>query len=295
MNYSCLKLFDVKCALGEGLLWDPGSNSLMMTDILGCKLIQISLNTNTFRSWSMPELVAWISLTDKKNIYLVGLKTGIALFDILDPSNLKWVNRDFPDKLDCRLNDVDTDSVGRIWYGSMNYNNQNNLDGCLASFSKIDGLKIHDSGFTVTNGPLISPDEEYIYLTDTLRSTIYRYKFSVISGELSGKEVFLKFDSLQGYPDGMSFDVCGNLWVAMWAAAKVLKINSYGKVLSEFSVPAINVTNVCFAGKNLDRLFVSSARDGMDAKDLIKYPDSGSVFEIVHHGTRGLNSHLYKN
>jgi sugar lactone lactonase YvrE len=93
----------------------------------------------------------------------------------------------------------------------------------------------------------------------------------------------------------MSFDICGNLWVAMWGTGKVLKINSYGNVMAEFSVPAINVTNICFAGKNLDRLFVSSARVEMDAKDLIKYPDSGSVFEIIHHGTRGFNSKLYEN
>lgn len=295
MNHSCRKLNDLKCTLGEGLLWDARSNCLMMTDILNSKLIQISLINNSFRSWDLPEFIAWVGLTEKKDIYLVGLSTGIAIINIMDPFNLKWINRDFPNELDCRLNDVDIDSVGRIWYGSMNYKNPDVLSGCLASFSKIEGLKIHDCGFTIINGPLISPDEKYIYLTDTLRATIYRYEFSITSGELRHKEIFLKFDEHQGYPDGMSFDISGNLWVAMWGAAKVLKINLSGEILSEFSVPAINVTNVCFGGKSLDRLFVSSARVGVDTKDLIGYPESGSVFEILNHGTKGYNSHSYKN
>jgi sugar lactone lactonase YvrE len=265
-----------------------------MTDILNKKLIRISIDSHRIRSWALPEFLSWVGLTSQVNVYLLGLRTGIALFNIENPSKLLWVNRAFPDKASSRLNDFDIDSVGRVWYGSMNHDYPEAADGCLASFCKISGLRVHEYGFSVTNGPLISPDELYVYFTDTLKARIYRYKLSVTTGDIGGKEVFVQFDFDQGFPDGMSFDTEGNLWVAMWGSAKVLKISSLGEILAIFNIPAINVTNVCFGGEKLDRLFVSTARVGMNADELMMYPEAGSVFEITNHGAIGLKSRKYK-
>jgi sugar lactone lactonase YvrE len=293
MNYLCQTLVNLECSLGEGLIWDSRSNQLLMTDILSKELIQISVHDQKIRTWVLPEYLSWVGLTNEVNVYLLGLQTGIALFDVDRPIDLQWVNRDFPDKLSCRLNDFDTDSYGRIWYGSMNHDYPSITDGCLASFSNTDGLKIHDRGFTVTNGPLISPDESFIYFSDTLKSKIYRYQLSVSTGDIFNKELFYQFDLNQGFPDGMSFDVDGNLWVAMWGGAKVLKIDLLGKIAAEFCIPAINVSNVCFGGEKLDRLFVSTARAWMNAEELMRQPSAGSVFEIIDHGTKGFNSYQY--
>jgi len=282
---------NVKCELGEGLIWDPVLNLLLMTDITKKRLIAIDVYHDTYCQWDMSELVGWVLLTKKRDTYALGLKSGIALFDTTSPSKLTWVNREFPDHPECRLNDACTDALGRIWYGSMNYRDDTKEDGKLVSISDEHRPKVHDSGFTVTNGPLISPDSEYLFLNDTNKGIVYQYDFSLISGELSNRRVFMTFQPDQGFPDGMCFDIEGNLWLAMWGGGKVLKVNRQGEILYEYNIPAPNVTNVCFGGVNLDRLFISSATIGVEESDTSTFLQSGSVFELKNHGTRGINSH----
>jgi len=285
---------NVKCELGEGLIWDPVLNLLLMTDITKKKLIAIDLYHDSYCQWDMPELIGWVLLTEKRNTYALGLKSGIAFFDTTSASELTWVNREFPAHTQCRLNDACTDGLGRIWYGSMNYCDDTKEDGKLASISDERQPIVHDTGFTVTNGPLISPDSKYLLLNDTLKGIVYQYDFSLTSGELSNRRVFMTFQSCQGYPDGMRFDIEGNLWLAMWGAGKILKVSRQGEILHEYIVPAPNVTNICFGGINLDRLFISSATIGLEESNASTFLQSGSVFELKNHGTRGIKSHPVK-
>lgn len=285
---------NVKCELGEGLIWDPALNLLLMTDIEKNKLIAIDIYHDTCCQWDMPELIGWVLLTERRGIYALGLKSGVALFDTTSQSGLRWVNREFPNHPECRLNDACTDALGRIWYGSMNYYDNTKQDGKLASISGKLHPKVHDSGFTVTNGPLISPDSKYLLLNDTLKGIVYQYDFSLTPGALSNRKVFMTFQPGQGFPDGMCFDIEGNLWISIWGAGRVIKMSQNGNILNEYNVPAPNVTNVCFGGVNLDRLFISSATIGLEESNASTFLQSGSVFELKNHGTRGINSHPVK-
>jgi sugar lactone lactonase YvrE len=167
-------------------------------------------------------------------------------------------------------------------------------DGQLASLSNELHPIVHDGGFTVTNGPLISPDSAHLFLNDTVKGIVYQYDFSLISGEISNRRVFMTFRPDQGYPDGMCFDIEGSLWIAMWGGARVLKVSQLGHILKEYNIPTPNVTNVCFGGVNLDRLFISTASIGLDVTNENTFLQSGSVFELKNHGTRGINSHTVK-
>lgn len=284
----------IKCELGEGLIWDPEPKLLLMTDITQKRLIAVDIEMNTHRLWTMPEPIGWVLPTEQKNTYALGLKSGIAVFDTVSQTEPAWLNREFPSNPQCRLNDACADSVGRIWYGSMNFCNEMREDGMLASLAVDESLVIHDKGFTVTNGPLISPDNRFLYFSDTLKRVVYRYDYSLASGDISNRTAFLTFDAEQGYPDGMCFDMDGNLWIAMWGAGCVLKFDLVGALLDKFVIPAPNVTNVCFGGANLDRLFVSSASIGIGGSEGQRFPLSGCVFELTDHGSRGLNSHPVK-
>jgi sugar lactone lactonase YvrE len=63
-----------------------------------------------------------------------------------------------------------------------------------------------------------------------------------------------------------------------------------GALLNRVSLPTSNVTNVCFGGESLDRLFVSTARAGLTAEQLQAQPDAGNLFEIVNPAVKGLPS-----
>ncbi len=285
---------NLRCELGEGLIWDYHQNLLLMTDITKKRLISINIDQQIVNSWIMPEKVGWVLLTDTLNLYVVGLETGIALFSTVNNSKPKMFNQDFPKLPMCRLNDACTDKFGRIWYGSMNYNDESRNDGMIASFSESSGVMVHDEGFTVTNGPVISPEDDYLLLNDSLKRTLYKYDFSILEGKIINRTIFIKFKPEQGIPDGMCFDVEGNLWLAMWGAGKVLKVSRQGEILHDYNIPAPNVTNVCFGGVNLDRLFISSATIGLEKGNTSTFLQSGSVFELKNHGTRGFKSPIVK-
>lgn len=263
-----------------------------MTDILKGVLIEIDIESGSKRYWQFNEPIAWVLPTKLYGKYLIGLKSGIGLFDTCNSDSFIWINRGFPSVSHCRLNDACVDSSGKVWFGSMNILNPTLKDGRLASFSPSDGLCIHDDGFTVTNGPVISPDGKYLFFNDTLQGIVYRYRFSADQGKLRDRQVFAKFGEEQGYPDGMCFDVEGNLWIALWGGASVVQLDTNGRFLQKISIPAKNVTNLCFCGPRLDRLLVSTASIGLSEEDAGRYPDSGGLFEINNHFSAGVAPYL---
>ena len=281
----------LQCALGEGLLWDPAAALLLMVDILGQRLIAVDVEDGAHREWPMPAAIGWVLPTQAAQVYAVGLKSGVARVNLAAPSELIWVNRQFPPQPDCRLNDACTDATGRIWYGSMNDADSTRAAGQLASLSAGRTWRIHDRGFTVTNGPLISPDGKHLYLNDSGKGIVYRYDLALAQGELSGRRIFAAFSADRGLPDGMCFDTAGNLWLALWGSGQVLKLDARGNILNEYAIPAPNVTNVCFGGADLDRLFVSSASIELSDQMKNRFPHSGGLFELTGHGSRGFAPH----
>lgn len=292
MKLSCNLLLDLQSELGEGLLWDSPRDRLLMTDILKGQLLDIDIDTGSRQTWAFDEPLAWVLKTDRPGAYVLGLGSGIAGFDIRRSESLHWINREFPGHPNHRLNDACVDAWGVIWLGSMNGDDPWADDGQLASFLIQDGLHVHDSQFTVTNGPVVSVDGQYLFLNDTLRGTVYRYRVSEGRDTLTERQVFAQFDRAQGYPDGMCFDTNGNLWVALWGGgASIVQLDPMGRVLRQVPVPAKNVTNVCFCGSSLDRLVVSSASIEMSDAEHLQYPHAGGLFEIFNHGSCGLPTH----
>lgn len=286
----CMQINNMAYDLGEGLVWDTKSLRLLMTDILNGTLVELDIDSLIERRWTFNEPLGWVLPTSTYNRYLLGFKSGIALFNLDYPNDVFWVSRDILSDNNCRLNDACVDSTGRVWFGSMNMHSPSSKDGKLISFTAKDGLFVHDAGFTVTNGPLVSPDGQYLFCNDTLQGLIYRYPLLIDSGRLGSRQVFAKFNSDQGYPDGMCFDIDGNLWVALWGGASIVRLDSKGQLIRKIPIPALNVTNICFCGSDLSRLMVSSASIGLSEDEANQYPTSGSLFEVTNHCTTGVKT-----
>ena len=80
-------------------------------------------------------------------------------------------------------------------------------------------------------------------------------------------------------PDGMAIDEEGMLWIANWGGFTVNRWNpADGQLLEKIELPVPNVTGCAFGGETLNQLFIATARAGLSADELAKYPLSGSVF-----------------
>ena len=65
-----------------------------------------------------------------------------------------------------------------------------------------------------------------MYYIDTKTSGVDAFDFDDVTGSVSNRRVILSFEKnqVQGYPDGMTIDVKGHLWVACFMGAKVQSV-----------------------------------------------------------------------
>lgn len=276
-------------SLGEGLHWDNQREILWFVDINNMMLCSLNLHDKKLSEIKMPEKIGWAITNENSKKLILGMKSGIAS---ISPEkgikSFKWLNKSFPSNPDHRLNDAKADSKGRIWAGSMNEKDETLKEGSLARFDLDGSYKIVDSGYSVTNGPAICANNNYLFHTDSVQKIIYKFDIHSINGSLINKKVWLKFQKQDGHPDGMCFDKEGCLWVAMWGSGKIVRINKKGEIIATVLIPTKYVSNVCFAGKKLDRLIVTTANLDHLTADNVSTNLAGSIFEVLNHGLSGM-------
>jgi len=73
-------------------------------------------------------------------------------------------------------------------------------------------------------------------------------------------------------------DSKNNLWVCHYHGAQISVYNSKGKKIHKVKFPVKNITNCTFGGNNNKKIFVSTARKGLNKKEIKKNPLSGGLF-----------------
>lgn len=272
-------------ALGEGPLWSPRENALFWVDILERKVQRLSLRDESVACWDMPEMIGWVIEREQAAGFIAGFESGFAELT-LEPLRIVAIVDPEPERLRNRLNDAKADRHGRIWAGSMPVA-ANEPSGALYRFDVDRTVTRVDSGYTIANGPALSPDGTALYHTDTARGTIFRFRLHA-DGTLADRRVFIEFDPSWGKPDGMTVDCDGGLWVAHYGGARVSRFHDDGRWDRSIVLPASQITSCTFAGNDLDRMFVTSAAD-----DAEQEPHAGALFEIDP-GARGLAPYRFK-
>jgi sugar lactone lactonase YvrE len=120
-----------------------------------------------------------------------------------------------------------------------------------------------------------------MYYIDTPTKKVVEYKYNNETGDITNpRDAILIPDSL-GSPDGSTLDSEGMLWIAMWGGSCVTRWNpTTGELLDKIDIPAKNVTSIAFGGKNLDVMYITSAKIYLDESDIEKYPLSGRLFTL---------------
>jgi gluconolactonase len=119
-------------------------------------------------------------------------------------------------------------------------------------------------GIRYANGLAFGPDNA-LYVAETLSGAILRYEWS--GGTLGEPDVFgnvddpAKPDVFRG-PDGMAFDIDGNLYVAVFGQADVTVLDPGGDVVRRIETPGGQTTNVCFGFGASEQLYVTEYEYG---------------------------------
>lgn len=178
-----------------------------------------------------------------------------------------------------RMNEGGCAPDGAFWAGGMAYDQSPGaaslvrLDPDLSTSSVLTGV-------TVSNGVEWSPDSTVVYYADTATGRVDSFDWTA-PAELSGRRPFVELSNVVdpdvANPDGLTVDVEGGVWVAVFGAGQVHRYSPNGDLAAVVEVPARQVTACTFGGNTLDRLFITTSREGLDPHD---DPMAGSLFTV---------------
>jgi len=172
-----------------------------------------------------------------------------------------------------RLNEGKVDPFGALVIGSMN-TRSGRPDAALYRVTDEETTLLR-GGFGVTNGLEWIDDGGRMLVTDTAVETVYAgsYDASGALGELSPLLVGQSSDGLTRAQDG-------TFWNGIYGGGVVGQWSATGEVLRRIEVPAPHVTSVAFGGPDFDALFVGTARENLEERELERWPLSGAIFRI---------------
>jgi sugar lactone lactonase YvrE len=281
----------VACAartrLGEGSWWDAEAGALWWVDILNRRVHRFRPDRPDRtppgcggscagdEHWDVGDVVACV-IPARAGRVLLGLRHSLAL---LDPARgaLETLASVAPGRPGSRLNDGKADARGRLWIGTMS---REEGGASLYRFTPDDGLRVMETGLTISNGLGWDPSGRVFYLTDTPRRTIWAYDFDADAGALSHRRVFASLPDGGGTPDGLAVDAEGGVWSAQYGGGCVVRFAPDGREVARIPLPVPRVTSCAFGGPELRDLYVTTASAGASEEELDAHPAAGDLFRV---------------
>ena len=282
-------LVDSRCTLAEGIQWRVDQQRLWWTDIHGCALWSCDADGMDVARIDTPERLGSFAF-DPDGHMLAAFESGLFRWE-LERDQLERLTDFEPTNPTTRLNDGRCDRQGRFLVGGMNE------DGLkpISTLTRFRGGRVETllTEIGCSNSICFSPDGKWLYFADTPTRSIQRIPYDVSTGKLGSPIVFLQLSSEEeGYPDGSCVDANGSIWNARFNGFRVQQVFANGSGGLRIDLPVPQVTCACFGGPDLDRLYITTARENMSNADIDRYPMSGGIF-VVSPGVIGLPEDRY--
>lgn len=270
--------FHIQAELGEGPLWDEQAQCLYWVDISAGELYRFEPTTSENYTYRLGRSIGTVVHRQSGGL-VVAVKDGFAFFDPVANIFTPIVNPEahLPGN---RFNDGYCDPNGRFWAGTMALAM---TKGAGALYRLDADLSVHTmlTNVTISNGIAWSLDQRTMYHIDTTPRTVTAFDFDVETGDIKNGRVIITVPQAFGYPDGMTIDRDGKLWIAHYDGGCVRRWDpKTGEVLATISLPVSKVTACTFGGPNLDILYITTAAQEMTPTQKAREPLAGSLFAI---------------
>jgi sugar lactone lactonase YvrE len=276
MTESIRALLDQPFELAEGPVWFQGL--LWWVDIMAGTLHRWDPTSQEHESRDTGDLLgAAVPCTDGR--WLLAQNRSLVVFD-WERGTSKLIATLDNERPRNRCNDGKCDPQGRFWFGTMNMDSLERA-GSLYCQSTADGCQPRQDGVTISNGIAWSRDGDVMYYIDSPTRRVDAFDFDQVNGHIHSRRTLIEFGEQDGWPDGMTIDVDELLWIAMWGGAKIAVVDSKsGERVREIPMPVSQPTSCTFGGDDLGELFVTSAWEGMTARQREAESLAGSVFRL---------------
>ena len=272
--------------LGECPVWDGETGMLWWLDIEGRTIHRYGPADDAEQIWVMPDKPGSMALcTD--GLLLVAMRNGVGRLDPADGSFTPWLELD-PGMTSNRMNDGRCDPAGRFWVGSMHENVGDGIfSGRLHRVERDGAHTVVRTDVGICNGLAFSPEGDRMYFADSMRSTVWRYRYDPETGAATDPEVFSDWSGLPGVPDGAAVDETGCYWSACAFGWALARFTPHGEVDRLVELPVEIPTMPAFGGAGLDTIFVTSIGPDGGFPTAPGQPQAGGVF-AVDAGVSGL-------
>ncbi|MFF5367947.1 SMP-30/gluconolactonase/LRE family protein [Streptomyces sp. NPDC013187] len=254
--------------LGEGPTWDAVTGRLLWIDILGSRLHTYDPVTGRRTLRRTEQHIGAVKPRAGGGLVL-NLRDGVGL---LDPDGtFRWLHHEpVPGR---RANDAAVAPDGALWAGTMRYDEAPG-GGTLSRVTGDGTAEVVLDDVAVSNGTGWSPDGRLMYYVDspTRRLDVFDHA----DGRISGRRTFAEIEESAGFPDGLTVDAEGCVWVALWQGSAVRRYTPDGELDRVIELPVPLVTACAFGGDGLTDLYVTTARVGLTEPPAL----AGSLFVV---------------
>jgi len=275
------RVYDARsCHLGEGALWHPERGQFFWFDILEGKLL--SRRGEATYEWQFEEMVSAAGWVDRNRL-LIASETELFTFDVESGETAHVVPLE-ADDMTTRSNDGRADPWGGFWIGTMSKSGEREAGAIYRLYS--GQIRRIYTGISIPNALSFALDGSLAYFADSPTRQVMAQPLGPEGWPEGAPRVLIDLRPEGLVPDGAVVDAEGNLWIAQWNSGRVAAYSPEGKFLRAAPVGARRCTCPAFGGPELDTLFVTSAREGMDAAMLAADPLAGQCFQ-ADPGVRG--------
>jgi len=149
------------------------------------------------------------------------------------------------------------DSAGNYYVTDSGQWKKNN--GYLLRFTPDGQGTIIAGPFGYTNGLALTPDGRFLYMVESNTDSVFRFEIAA-DGSVGAPERYA--NSCGRFPDGLTLDAEGNLYVCCYASDEIWRINPKREITlfawDRWAILLGSPTNMAFGGNNFDELYVAN-------------------------------------
>jgi sugar lactone lactonase YvrE len=291
---------DVLAVLGEGPYWVPTESALLWVDIAGGRLHRTEIPSGATTSAEIDMVSAAFPASDGGVLYASGNRVVLRQPAPGPATGLSGGHTDrvvavAPAHPTVRFNDGAVDPAGRVWIGSMHEGETRPLGtlyrldpgpvpssapGSLSGSRYPAALTAVAPQATVSNGLAWSPDGSRMYYADSPTRRLDVFNYDLATGEATGRRVLADLSGYDGFPDGLTVDGEGYVWVCMWDGAAIRRFSPSGSLDTVVPVPVARPTSVAFGGEDMADLFVTTASIDLTESERAAQPLAGRLLQL---------------
>lgn len=285
-------IVDCQNQLGECVLWNQRDQRVYWTDVYGQRLYSCDENGADVSVRQLPDKLGSFAFDPDGNV-LAAFAKGLYRYELRTGRHDRLTRFEPEPGLErTRLNDGRCDRAGRFIVG-----------GCHQGFyNPVSSVVSYDGGaeartllsrVALSNGIAFSLDGRRMYFSDSETLEYHCYEYDPHSGELGARRLFARLSPGCGFADGSAVDDSDNVWNARYYGGIVQQYRPDGSEGERVTLPTDCPSCVCFGGRELDTLFITTARKDLSETKLRAQPGAGGLFK-VRTGARGVPESIFR-